>query len=88
MRLEVAAENDIIEEFEPEEEDNREEREEAEEPRGLRGTAESLEGAARRARDNAHPVSRVVPSLLSGQGAGMRHTGRGPTNSARDRRPK
>ena len=33
---EVAAENEIIEEFEPEDEDNRKEGEEAEEPRGLR----------------------------------------------------
>ena len=32
----MAAENEIIEEFEPEDEDNREEGEEAEEPRGLR----------------------------------------------------
>ena len=39
LRPEVAAENEIIEEFEPEDEDNREEgeeAEEAEEPRGLR----------------------------------------------------
>ena len=36
LRPEVAAENEIIEEFEPEDEDNREEGEEAEEPRGLR----------------------------------------------------
>ena len=35
LRPEVAAENEIIEEFEPEDEDNREEGEEAEEPRGL-----------------------------------------------------
>ena len=34
MRPEVAAENEIIEEFEPEDEDNREEGEDAEEPRG------------------------------------------------------
>ena len=33
LRPEVAAENEIIEEFEPEDEDNREEGEEAEEPR-------------------------------------------------------
>ena len=36
LRPEVAGENEIIEEFEPEDEDNREEGEEAEEPRGLR----------------------------------------------------
>ena len=36
LRPEVAEENEIIEEFEPEDEDNREEGEEAEEPRGLR----------------------------------------------------
>ena len=36
LRPEVAAENEIIEEFEPEDEDNREEGAEAEEPRGLR----------------------------------------------------
>ena len=64
----MAAENEIIEEFEPEDEDNREEGEEAEEPEGTASTAESLEGAARRARDNAHTISCVVPSLRSGQG--------------------
>ena len=47
LRPEVAAENEIIEEFEPEDEDNREEGEEAEEPSGLRKSRRSSETRTR-----------------------------------------
>ena len=77
-RPEVAAENEIIEEFEPEDEDNREEGEEAEEPRRLRAPLK----VSKEQRD-VH-ATRHTPH----DGAGMRHTGRGPRSSARDRCPK
>ena len=67
LRPEVAAEKEIIEEFEPEDEDNREEGEEVEEWRGLRAPLK-VSKEQRDARDNAHPISCVVPSLRSGQG--------------------
>ena len=66
LRPQVASENEIIEEFEPEDEDIHEEGEEAEEPKGLRAPLK----VSKEQRD-AHEITHTpyrVPSLRSGQG--------------------
>ena len=87
FRPEVAAENEIIEEFEPEDEGNREEGEEAGESRGLRAPLK-VSKEQRDAHERTHTPYRAWCRHCVRARGRKRHIGRGPRSSARDRCPK